>query len=45
MAGLTEEQLDFFNTEGYLHVPDALQPEDLDPVPGVADGVEAGARF
>ena len=32
MSGLTNQQLEFFHTEGYLHVPEALRPEDLDPV-------------
>ena len=32
MSGLTTQQLEFFHTEGYLHVPEALRPEDLDPV-------------
>ena len=32
MPALTAAQIDFFHAEGYLHVPDALQPEDLDPV-------------
>ena len=32
MSGLTTQQLEFFHTEGYLHVPDALRAEDLDPV-------------
>ena len=32
MAGLTQQQLNFFHTEGYLHVPDALVAADLDPV-------------
>ena len=32
MAGLTAKQVEFFNAEGYLHVPDALTASDLDPV-------------
>ena len=32
MSGLTREQIETFHTEGYLHVKDALRPEDLDPV-------------
>ena len=32
MSGLTNQQLEFFHTEGYLHVPEALRPEDLDPL-------------
>ena len=32
MTGLSSEQLAFFHAEGYVHVPDALTPEDLDPV-------------
>ena len=32
MSGLTPKQLEFFHAEGYLHVPDALRAEDLDPV-------------
>ena len=32
MSGLTPQQLEFFHAEGYLHVPAALRPEDLDPV-------------
>ena len=32
MPRLSEQQLAFFKTEGYLHVPDALGNEDLDPV-------------
>ena len=32
MTGLSSEQLAFFHAEGYVHVPDALAPEDLDPV-------------
>ena len=26
MPGLTNQQLEFFHTEGYLHVPEALRP-------------------
>lgn len=32
MPGLTSAQLEFFHAEGYVHIPDALQPADLDPV-------------
>ncbi len=32
MAGPTTKQLEFFHREGYLHLPDALGPDDLDPV-------------
>ena len=32
MPALTAEQLEFFQREGYVHVPDALDPADLDPV-------------
>ena len=32
MTALTKQQVEFFHAEGYLHVRDALQPEDLDPV-------------
>ena len=32
MSGLTSQQVESFHSEGYLHVPDALRPEDLDPV-------------
>ena len=32
MTGLSSEQLAFFHAEGYVHVPNALAPEDLDPV-------------
>ena len=32
MPGLSSEQLAFFHAEGYVHVPDALAPQDLDPV-------------
>ena len=32
MPGLRSDQLAFFHAEGYVHVPDALAPADLDPV-------------
>ena len=32
MTGLSSDQLAFFHAEGYVHVPDALTPADLDPV-------------
>jgi hypothetical protein len=32
MSALTPQQLEFFHREGYLHVPQALRNEDLDPV-------------
>ena len=34
MPGLTQDQLATFNRQGYLHVENALRPEDLDPVQG-----------
>jgi phytanoyl-CoA hydroxylase len=44
-AGLTAEQIEFFHREGYLHVPDALGAEDLDPVQIELEGiVEAAAQ-
>lgn len=32
MGSLTAQQIETFHREGWLHVQDALQPEDLDPV-------------
>ncbi|MEE2657187.1 MAG: phytanoyl-CoA dioxygenase family protein [Candidatus Latescibacterota bacterium] len=32
MSALTTQQLELFHREGYLHVPDALSSENLDPV-------------
>ena len=32
MPTLTKEQLEFFHSEGYLHVPNVLTAADLDPV-------------
>ena len=32
MYALTTKQVEFFHREGYVHVPDALTAEDLDPV-------------
>ena len=39
MPGLTPEQLEFFNTEGYIHIPDALSSKDLDPVQAELEGI------
>ncbi|NKB67171.1 MAG: hypothetical protein GKR89_08930 [Candidatus Latescibacteria bacterium] len=39
MPGLTADQIDFFHREGYLHVPNALGPEDLDPVQEELEGI------
>jgi hypothetical protein len=45
MSGLSPEELTLFHREGYLHVPDALQDEDLDPVQRELEGiVDAAAR-
>ncbi|MEE3258866.1 MAG: phytanoyl-CoA dioxygenase family protein [Candidatus Latescibacterota bacterium] len=45
MPTLTEEQLEFFHAEGYVHVPDALEPADLDPVQAeLEDIVDRNAR-
>ena len=42
MSGLTPAQVDFFHTEGYVHVPDALTPRDLDPVQEELEAIVAG---
>ena len=39
MPGLTPEQVEFFNTEGYIQIPDALSSEDLDPVQAELEGI------
>lgn len=45
MPSLTQDQLDFFHAEGYVHVPDALAAKDLDPVQAeLEDIVERNAQ-
>lgn len=45
MRGLNPEQIEFFHREGYLHLPDALEPADLDPVQAeLEDIIGATAR-
>ncbi len=39
MPGLTQEQVETFHEQGYLHVEDALRPEDLDPVQEELEGI------
>ena len=39
MPGLIQDQLATFNRQGYLHVEDALPPEDLDPVQAELEGI------
>ncbi len=39
MSGLTQEQVETFHEQGYLHVEDALRPEDLDPVQEELEGI------
>ena len=43
MSGLTVEQVESFHQEGYLHLPDALEPEDLDPVQAELEEIIEGA--
>ena len=45
MSGLTAEQVESFHQEGYLHLPDVLEPQDLDPVQAeLEDIIEDAAR-
>ena len=45
MSGLTAEQVESFHQEGYLHLPDVLEPQDLDPVQAeLEDIIESAAR-
>ena len=39
MPGLTQQQVEVFHRQGYLHVEDALGPEDLDPVQEELEGM------
>ncbi len=45
MSGLTAEQVESFHQEGYLHLPDVLEPQDLDPAQAeLEDIIEDAAR-
>jgi hypothetical protein len=45
VSGLTAEQVESFHQEGYLHLPDVLEPQDLDPVQAeLEDIIEDAAR-
>jgi hypothetical protein len=45
VSGLTAEQVESFHQEGYLHLPDVLEPQDLDPVQAeLEDIIESAAR-
>jgi phytanoyl-CoA hydroxylase len=45
VGGLTPQQVEFFHREGWLHLPDALTPADLDPVQAeLEEIVEAAAQ-
>ena len=39
MSGLTQQQVETFHRQGYLHVENALGPEDLDPVQEELEGI------
>src|SRR6188472_4094154 len=42
---LTPEQVDFYNEHGYVMVPDALNPKEVEQLRSVVDEIVAGAAY